>query len=65
MVPRAFRSFFKNLFLSYFVVQAARAEVLYQIGRWGEVEDSHDVDNEDIRVRLGSSVLFSRMLTYP
>ncbi|KAF2862894.1 ATP12-domain-containing protein, partial [Piedraia hortae CBS 480.64] len=36
---------------------AARAEVLYQIEQWGEVEDTHDVDREDIRRQLGSVVL--------
>ena len=41
---------------------AARAEVLFQIGAWGEVQDSHDVDEQDIRVRLGSASLFTRLL---
>ncbi|PVG02687.1 ATP12-domain-containing protein [Serendipita vermifera] len=39
------------------VEQAARAahvEVNSQIERWGEVEDSHDVDYQDIRRQLGS-----------
>jgi len=34
---------------------AARVEVLSQIRRWGEVEDSHDVDQQDIRRQLGSA----------
>jgi hypothetical protein len=41
---------------------AARTEVLFQIGAWGEVEDSHDVDAEDIRVRLASAALFAQCL---
>ena len=42
------------------VEQAARAanvEVDWQTGRWGEVEDTHDVEKEDIRRQLGSVVL--------
>ncbi|TIC47232.1 DNA topoisomerase II [Wallemia mellicola] len=35
--------------------QAARVEVLSQIARWGEVEDSHDVDHHDIRKQIGSA----------
>lgn len=34
--------------------QAAHVEVNSQIERWGEVEDSHDVDYQDIRQQLGS-----------
>jgi len=34
--------------------QAAQVEVLSQIERWGEVEDSHDVDHHDVRRQLGS-----------
>ncbi|KAJ3189823.1 ATP synthase complex assembly protein atp12 [Gaertneriomyces sp. JEL0708] len=34
--------------------KAARLEVLHQIDRWGEVEDSHDVDREELRRQLGS-----------
>lgn len=33
---------------------AARVEVLHQIERWGEVDDAHDVDEEDIKRQLGS-----------
>ncbi|TPX30778.1 hypothetical protein SmJEL517_g05745 [Synchytrium microbalum] len=33
---------------------AARLEVLHQISRWGEVEDAHDVDREDLKRQLGS-----------
>ncbi|KAI0695419.1 ATP12-domain-containing protein [Cerioporus squamosus] len=35
--------------------QAAHVEVNSQIERWGEVEDSHDVDYHDIRRQLGSA----------
>ncbi|KAJ3757173.1 hypothetical protein EV360DRAFT_46608 [Lentinula raphanica] len=34
---------------------AARVEVRSQIERWGEVEDTHDVDFHDIRRQLGSA----------
>ncbi|EJD46058.1 ATP12-domain-containing protein [Auricularia subglabra TFB-10046 SS5] len=34
--------------------QAAHVEVSSQVQRWGEVEDSHDVDFQDIRRQLGS-----------
>ncbi|KZT35450.1 ATP12-domain-containing protein [Sistotremastrum suecicum HHB10207 ss-3] len=34
--------------------QASEVEVRSQIQRWGEVEDSHDVDYQDIRRLLGS-----------
>lgn len=42
------------------VEEAARAaslEVEWQTGMWGEVEDTHDVDREDIRRQLGSVIL--------
>jgi len=42
------------------VEEAARAaslEVEWQIGMWGAVEDTHDVEREDIRRQLGSVVL--------
>lgn len=42
------------------VEEAARAvslEVSWQTGRWGEVEDTHDVEREDLRRQLGSVVL--------
>lgn len=35
---------------------AATVEVRHQISRWGEVEDTHDVDREDLRRQLGSVV---------
>lgn len=34
---------------------ASHAEVASQIERWGEVEDTHDVDYQDIRRALGSA----------
>ncbi|KAK0655895.1 hypothetical protein B0T16DRAFT_398006 [Cercophora newfieldiana] len=40
--------------------EAARAvsvEVEWQTGRWGEVEDTHDVEKEDVRRQFGSVVL--------
>ncbi|OAL17418.1 hypothetical protein AYO22_11641 [Fonsecaea multimorphosa] len=37
--------------------EASSLEVRWQTGMWGEVEDSHDVDNEDIRRQLGSAIL--------
>ncbi|KAL1923971.1 uncharacterized protein VTP21DRAFT_7006 [Calcarisporiella thermophila] len=36
--------------------QAAHVEVNWQIERWGEVEDTHDVDREEVRRQLGSCV---------
>jgi len=36
---------------------ASTIEVRWQTGMWGEVEDSHDVDNEDVRRQLGATVL--------
>jgi ATP synthase F1 complex assembly factor 2 len=42
------------------VEEAARAaslEVNWQTGMWGEVEDTHDVEKEDIRRQLGSVIL--------
>ncbi|KAH8886698.1 ATP12-domain-containing protein [Thozetella sp. PMI_491] len=42
------------------VEEAARAasiEVDWQTGRWGAVEDTHDVEREDLRRQLGSVVL--------
>ncbi|KAI1456834.1 ATP12-domain-containing protein [Annulohypoxylon moriforme] len=42
------------------VEEAARLasiEVDWQTGRWGEVEDTHDVEKEDLRRQLGSVIL--------
>ena len=37
--------------------RTASLEVDWQISRWGEVEDTHDVEKEDVRRQLGSVVL--------
>lgn len=37
--------------------QAVSLEVDWQTGQWGEVEDTHDVQKEDLRRQLGSVVL--------
>lgn len=37
--------------------QATEVEVRSQMLRWGEVEDTHDVDMADLRCRLGSVVM--------
>ncbi|KAF4629189.1 hypothetical protein G7Y89_g8958 [Cudoniella acicularis] len=37
--------------------KAASLEVDWQTGMWGEVEDTHDVDKEDVRRQLGSVIL--------
>lgn len=42
------------------IEEAAKAcsqEVIWQTGRWGEVEDSHDVEKEDLRRQFGSVIL--------
>lgn len=42
------------------IEQAAEAcslEVRWQTGMWGEVEDTHDVDREDLRRKFGSTIL--------
>jgi len=36
---------------------ASRVEVQSQINRWGEVEDTHDVDYRDIRHQLATVML--------
>lgn len=37
--------------------EAASLELLHQTEQWGEVEDTHDVNKEDLRRQLGSSIL--------
>lgn len=37
--------------------EACSVELRWQTGRWGEVEDSHDVEKEDLRRQFGSVVL--------
>lgn len=36
-------------------VTSARLEVLHQIDRWGEVQDSHDTDSHDVKRVLGAA----------
>ncbi|KAI5821433.1 hypothetical protein BZA77DRAFT_256689 [Pyronema omphalodes] len=38
--------------------KAASIEVEYQTRQWGEVEDTHDVEKEDVRRQLGAGWLF-------
>ena len=50
------------------VEEAARAcslEVAWQTGRWGEVEDTHDVEKEDLRSQFGSAVLIVSGTKWP
>lgn len=37
--------------------EACSVELRWQTGRWGEVEDSHDVEKEDLKRQFGSVVL--------
>lgn len=37
--------------------EAATLEVAHQTEQWGEVEDTHDVEKEDMRRQLGSAIL--------
>lgn len=37
--------------------EAASTEVRWQTGQWGEVEDTHDVEREDMKRQLGSVIL--------
>ncbi|KAK4956952.1 hypothetical protein LTR28_005788 [Elasticomyces elasticus] len=37
--------------------EACSVEVRYQTSMWGEVEDTHDVEKEDLRRQLGSVIL--------
>ncbi|QRV86130.1 protein ATP12, mitochondrial [Ceratobasidium sp. AG-Ba] len=47
-------AFVKGQITAEKAAQAAHVEVSSQIERWGEVEDTHDVDYHDIRRQLGS-----------
>ncbi|RYC64958.1 hypothetical protein CHU98_g1232, partial [Xylaria longipes] len=47
----------KRLFGVAEAAKIASIEVDWQIGNWGEVEDTHDVEKEDLRRQLGSVVL--------
>ncbi|KAK4187260.1 putative mitochondrial protein atp12 precursor [Podospora australis] len=46
-----------NAFSSEVAARAVSTEVDWQISRWGEVEDTHDVDRVDLRRQLGAAVL--------
>lgn len=37
--------------------EASTLEVRWQTGQWGEVEDTHDVEKEDLRRQLGSVII--------
>ena len=37
--------------------EACSIEVSWQTGQWGEVEDTHDVEKEDLRRQFGSAIL--------
>ena len=37
--------------------EACSLEVLWQTAMWGEVEDTHDVDREDVKRQLGSVIM--------
>jgi ATP synthase mitochondrial F1 complex assembly factor 2 len=50
------------------IEEAARAcsmEVAWQTDMWGEVEDTHDVEKEDLRRQLGSVILLVSGTTRP
>jgi len=37
--------------------EASTLEVRWQTDMWGEVEDTHDVDKEDVKRQLGSVIV--------
>ena len=37
--------------------EACSLEVRWQTSQWGEVEDTHDVEKEDLRRQMGSVIL--------
>lgn len=39
------------------IAQAASLEIIHQTDKWGEVEDTHDVDYQDIRRNINSAAL--------
>lgn len=47
----------RNRFDIEMAAEASNLEVLHQTEQWGEVEDTHDVDKEDVRRQLGSVIL--------
>lgn len=54
---RNLHTYDKELFGVEEAATASTLEVSWQTGMWGEVEDTHDVDKEDLRRQLGSVVL--------
>lgn len=38
-------------------VEACSVELRWQTGKWGEVEDTHDVEREDLRRQFGGVVV--------
>lgn len=38
-------------------VEACSVELRWQTGKWGEVEDTHDVEREDLRRQFGGVVI--------
>lgn len=47
----------KRLFGVEEAARVASLEVDWQTRKWGEVEDTHDVEKEDLRRQLGSAIL--------
>lgn len=47
------------------IARLATLEVRYQTEMWGEVEDTHDVDHEDIRRQLASAVILISRSQFP
>ncbi|QLQ77944.1 hypothetical protein HG537_0A01910 [Torulaspora globosa] len=39
------------------IAQAATLEIIYQTERWGEVEDTHDVDKRDVRRNIHAAAI--------
>jgi ATP synthase F1 complex assembly factor 2 len=55
-------AFVKGRITAHEAAQAAHVEVSAQIEQWGEVEDTHDVDYQDIRRSLGTvAMLLARV----
>lgn len=45
-------------------VQACRLEENLQIEEWGLVEGGHDIDNTDVRVRVGAPMVFLQLVRH-
>lgn len=45
-------------------VEACSVELRWQTGKWGEVEDTHDVEREDLRRQFGGVVVLVGGLSY-